>query len=782
MESYKIENLNFSYPNGKKALKNISFSVNRGEFITICGKSGSGKTTLLRHLNPILAPNGERSGTVFFGGEDIFTLSKRDICEKIGFAGQNPENGIVTDKVWHELVFGAESLGLDENEIRARAAETASFLGIENIFYSDTSTLSGGLKQIINLASALVTHPEVIILDEPTCRLDPIAASEFLQLIKKINTETGITVIISEHRLDEALAMSDKLAVMDGGGLVAFDLPQNAVKRSEIFMSLPEFAKAHICLDGGEKCPLNVRDAGNWLVDFSKLHEYDNAEIIDEEVCSDVALKAEGIWFRYEKNLPDIVKNLSLTVKKGEIYAINGGNGAGKSTLLSILAKINRPYRGKIETKARIAFLPQNPQLLFVKNTIYEDFLEITKDEERIKEVCALCNTGGLLSSGIYDLSGGEQQRCALAKLLLTDPGILLLDEPTKGLDGYFKKKIADILLSLKQKGKTIIIVSHDLDFCAEYSDRCGLFFDGRIVSENTPHKFFADKNFYTTSAHRMSKTLFKNAVTAEDIIKAFGKEPPKTAEDEPDSFTVPDLKRKPIVSETGKRKKPSGFLTYFFAVPLTVLLGQYAFGDRKYYFISLLIMLEIFIPFAVRLEKSKPKAREITVLAVMCAAAVAGRAAFYAFPHMKPVAAVIIVTGLCLGADCGFIAGAVTAFVSNMFFGQGPWTPWQMLAYGAVGYFAGTAARYIGKNKLFVCAYGAAAVFVMYGGIMNAASVLMVQNAPTLGMFIASEAVGVPFDAVHAASTAAFLWIIVRPVAEKLQKIKLKHGLYKSV
>lgn len=781
MEVFKIENLNFSYPNGKSVLKNIDFSIKRGEFITVCGKSGSGKTTLLKHLNPILTPNGDRNGRVLFNGADTALLPRSEICEKIGFAGQNPESGIVTDKVWHELVFGAESLGMNQDEIRARVAEISSFLGIESIFYSDTSTLSGGQKQLLKLASVLVTRPEVIILDEPTSRLDPIASSEFLRLIKKINTETGITIIMSEHRLDEALSLSDRLAVMDGGGLAELDVPEKAVKYPKLFMSLPEFVKAHICLDGGE-CPLTVRDGADWLAAFSKSHSCDNKEIIDNEPQGDTALNADGVWFRYEKNSPDIIKNLSLTVKKGEIYAINGGNGVGKSTLLSVLAGISRSYRGKTYADGKIALLPQNPQLMFVKNTVYEDFREITKDEEKIKQICRICNTGELLSSGIYDVSGGEQQRCALAKLLLTEPDILLLDEPTKGMDGHFKHIFSDILINLKKKGKTIIVVSHDLDFCAEYADRCGLFFDGRIVSENTPHKFYADRNFYTTSAHRMSKGVLKNAITASDIVYAFGKELPSAPKAETDGFMPPDLKHKPLVEDNKSKKSLVDFLMYFIAVPLTVILGRYAFGDRKYYFTSLLIIFEIFIPFAVRLERRKPKAREITVLAVMCAAAVAGRTVFYAFPHMKAAAAVITVTGLCLGADCGFIAGSVTAFVSNMFFGQGPWTPWQMLAFGAVGYFAGAAARYIGRNKLFVSIYGAVSVFVLYGGIMNAASVLMAQNSPTAEMFIASEFVGAPFDAIHAVSTAVFLWIIVRPVAEKLQKIKLKHGLYKTI
>ena len=215
--------------------------------------------------------------------------------------------------------------------------------------------------------------------------------------------------------------------------------------------------------------------------------------------------------------------------------------------------------------------------------------------------------------------------------------------------------------------------------------------------------------------------------------------------------------------------------------VPLLLYLSVRVFHGRKYLVCSLIVIVAAMLPFFMMFEGRKPKAREIMVIAVLAAIGVAGRAAFFMVPSFKPVAAIVILSGISFGGEAGFLVGCLIMMLSNMFMGQGPWTPWQMLALGAVGFFAGASSRYIGKNKLCVCLYGAAAVFVIYGGIMNAASVLMSQNTLNLGMFLASETAGAPFDAVHAVSTAVFLWLIARPFCEKLSRIKLKHGLYKS-
>lgn len=538
METFKVSNLTFRYPETNiDVLKDISFSVNKGDFITLCGHSGCGKSTLLRHLKPVLAPEGIKRGSIIFDGKDINELEQREQSSKIGYVLQSPENQIVTDKVWHELAFGLESLGYDNQTIRKRVAETASFFGIQNWFDKSTTELSGGQKQMLNLASIMAMQPEVLILDEPTSQLDPIGAADFLSCICKINRELGTTVIITEHRLDEILPVSSRVLVIENGELISFDTPQNTGKKlkllnSKSFLSLPapmqiwEAVCGHI-----SNCPVTVTEGREWLENYSKNHKLIEIETENITHSNEIAFEFKDVWFRYEKDSSDVLKGLNLKVHKGEFVTVLGGNGTGKSTMLSLICGINKPYRGKviIENNMNACQLPQNPQNLFVKKTVLEDLLEIfdgqkiddNEKQDRLKEVVGLCKLDSLLNRHPYDLSGGEQQRAALAKILLLKPSILLLDEPTKGIDAEFKMTFAKIIKTLYNSGVTIVMISHDVEFCAKYSHRCMMFFNGEVVSENTPRKFFASNSFYTTTANRMSRNIIKNAVTADDVIYA---------------------------------------------------------------------------------------------------------------------------------------------------------------------------------------------------------------------------------------------------------------------
>lgn len=540
MEIIKTENLTFTYPNCDTfALDNINITINPGEFVTVCGKSGCGKSTLLRQLKPILAPHGKKLGKIYFKNTDIFTLSQEEQSKKIGYVMQSPENQIVTDKVWHELAFGLESLGFKNSEIRAKVAEMASFFGISDWFYKKTSDLSGGQKQLLNLASVMVCDPEVLILDEPTSQLDPIAASDFLETLHKINREIGTTVILSEHRLEDAIPMSDRVIVMDNGKIISDSAPietANELRKinHDMIKALPTPMRVYFAVKNSEVCPLTVRDGKQWLDKMSKkipLKEIVLQDVIKKDFTDD-AVVLEDVWFRYEKNEPDVIKGLSLTVKKGEFYAILGGNGVGKTTTLSVINSSLKMYRGKKQISGKIAMLPQNPQYLFVKKTVYEDLLEILPNknkenrENKLKNIIDICDLHDLLNKHPYDLSGGEQQRTALAKVLLTEPDILLLDEPTKGFDAHFKEKFAGLIKNLTENDITVISVSHDIEFCAKYADRCAMFFDGKIVSEASPKEFFAGKSFYTTSANRMARNHLPKAILAEDIITSLGENP----------------------------------------------------------------------------------------------------------------------------------------------------------------------------------------------------------------------------------------------------------------
>lgn len=567
MAAFTIKNLTFTYPlKEEPALKNINLTIEYGEFITIIGKSGCGKSTLLRNLKTVLAPHGNIKGEILFYGRPLAEVNLREQSKRIGYVLQNPDNQIVTDKVWHELAFGLESLGYDTKTIRLRVAEMANFFGIQSWFMKNVSELSGGQKQLLNLASIMAMQPDLLILDEPTSQLDPISASDFLETVKKINREIGTTVVMTEHRLEDVLPMSDRTVVLDKGRIILDDIPQKVgeglVKLNhDMFTAMPSPMQVYAGLVQVQSnqvlnnnninfldmhCPITVRDGRNWLTQVFKKNEIVETKVIDskesfKEESKDIVIKLKDVWFKYNKNEPDVIKDLSLKVTAGQLFCIVGGNGTGKTTTLTLISGINKPYRGKVLLRGKeiekytdkeifngfLGVLPQNPQSLFIEKTVKLDLLEILdgknlskeEKESKVKAIAELVEIVELLDMHPYDLSGGEQQRAALGKVLLLEPEILLLDEPTKGIDSNFKVKLADILKKLQKKGVTIVIVSHDIEFCGKYGDQCALFFDGNIITTNTPNKFFSGNSFYTTAANRMSRHIFDNAVTVKDVI-----------------------------------------------------------------------------------------------------------------------------------------------------------------------------------------------------------------------------------------------------------------------
>lgn len=558
MAELTVRNMNFTYPDKEKpALKDINLEIEDGDFVVFCGKSGCGKTTLLRHFKPVLTPFGSCEGEILYKGNSIKELDLRNQSQEIGYVLQSPENQIVTDKVWHELAFGLESLGYDSATIRLRVAEMASYFGIQAWFKRNVVELSGGQKQLLNLASIMAMHPSILILDEPTSQLDPIAASDFLETVKKINRDLGTTVIMTEHRLEDVLPAADRVFVMDEGAIIAQGSPQAIGKQlkglnHDMFLSMPAPMQIYAAVDSDLACPLTVREGRKWLnMLFPKEEGLKQRIPVEtmENKKKDFAIEIKDAWFRYEKNLPDVVKDLTLSINKGEFYCMVGGNGTGKTTTISLISGINRPYRGKIYLNGKdvrkysdkelfngnLGVLPQNPQSLFVKKTVELDLYEVIGGKNNklmdgtsseitkkmaVDKMAQLFHIEHLVDQHPYDLSGGEQQRLALAKIMLLKPQILLLDEPTKGLDNHFKQELGEILKKLQTHGVTIIMVSHDIEFCALYGDRCGLFFEGNIVTSNTPRAFFSGNSFYTTSANRMSRHVFENAITVKDVIE----------------------------------------------------------------------------------------------------------------------------------------------------------------------------------------------------------------------------------------------------------------------
>lgn len=609
MQTFTITDLSFTYPTESvPALQNVSLSIEAGSFTVLCGRSGCGKSTLLRQLKPILQPHGTQTGTILFEGKSLSSLSQREQSARIGFVLQNLDAQLVTDKVWHELAFGLESLGLSTPVIRRRVAEIASFFGIQNWFYKPVCELSGGQKQLVNLASVMALEPSV-----------------------------------------------------------------------------------------------------------------------------------------------------------------------------------------------------------------------------------------------------------------------LLLDEPTKGLDAEFKRVFARIIKRLCARGVCVIMVSHDAEFCASYASRCAMFFDGAIVAEGTPREFFSSGSFYTTSASRMARGLLPGAITPEDVIAACGGEVPpepdlpadggdaaeiqaqKEAQKQAKTYLLPSqtaplpLWRKllgalgglgaliclwrilsisdlselltqggltslagdtfrlylamlacllvlavsfsraapqPVHSSLGGRPlsgrtKPASVLSLLL-VPLTIFIGIVYFGKKSYGVVSILVLLECMAPFALIFEGRKPKARELVLIAALCALAVAGRAALFMLPGFKPVAALVILSGVAFGGETGFLVGAMSMLTSNVLFGQGPWTPFQMFAMGLIGFLAGVSFQkgLLRAGRAPLAIFGAVSVVLVYGGIMNPASAILYQPNLSLSVLKAYYLTGFPFDLVHAAATALFLWFGAEPMLEKLERVKRKYGL----
>lgn len=971
MDILDVQKLTFAYPDTtaeyggvylEPALKEASFCVAQGDFLVILGSSGCGKTTLLKLLKPVLAPHGKKSGSIFFNGADIESLSYEELASDIGFVMQDVNAQLVTDEVWHELAFGLESLGCSNSMIKRRVAEMTSFFGLSGIFHKKVRELSGGQKQMVNLASVMAMNPKLLILDEPTSQLDPIAAEEFVACLTRINRELGTTIIMTEHRLEEVLPVCTKVMAMEDGQVTAFGPLRECMAElctdgrymgfmtaaTRVYAGVSKDKKKYhadmthnedeihanesVAVDNIYSLPVSVGEGRSYLAELLKnttltggnSHESElcdktieeektfinigkNKMTVDEKIVSDKhvstgndILICKSLCYAYDKAGDDIVNKLTLSVREGEILSISGGNGSGKTTFLKLIAGIMEPDNGRIRVAAgrRTALLPQNPTDLFTRNTV-RDELVCTQDSveneisyEAVADVVRTCMMEDLLLRHPYDLSGGEQQRLALAKLMLIDPDIFLLDEPTKGIDPEFKLEYGDILKQLKTRGKTIIIVSHDIEWEARISDRCALMFDGSIAAIEPVKDFFSGNHFYTTAVARIAGGMIENAITVEDIFKALGCEPDIYEEKHKNSRNFKGGQKKDDKSYDGaqsgeedkaleslkkllekkhkSREKISpirltciilltmlcGVCFYFtmkqeglnylidnmrvtaegiryaimygvfilavillliclapissrknedieltsarnhnkacalaafvvicILIPITIWVGITKLNDRKYYFISMLILLEAIIPFFFLYEKRKPKARELVTVATMCALAVAGRAAFFMLPNFNAATAMVIISGVAFGAETGFIVGAVTMLTSNFIFGQGPWTPWQMFAMGVLGYLAGVIyRRRTVREKIFsklsLCIFGGISCIVVYGGIMNPASVLMYYSDVSLHMIAAAYITGFPFDVVHGTGTVLFLWFAARPFLEKLDRIRTKYGI----
>ena len=516
-----LENLSFTYPmSDQKALDGLSLTIERGAFITLMGATGSGKSTLLRLLKPELRQNGEIQGKILFD-DGIEENSARTI----GYVAQNPEEQIVTDKVWHELAFTLENCGAKRDMIARRIAETAACFGLESRMERETATLSGGEKQLLNLAAVMTADPALLLLDEPTAQLDPIAATRFIETVYRLNRETGVTVILCEHRAEELFGVSDRIMLLENGKMIAYDSPRNLANSigadSRYAAFLPAAARMYHAVGGRGEIPLTVRE-GKQFLERSDL-SFQIPERDDIKTTAEEALSMKNICFRYERNGADILRDMDMTVCRGEVFALLGSNGAGKSTLASVIAGLRKPYCGSVKLFGKplkdykngtlyqgcLSLLPQDAESVFIRETVGEELKGCEKTAESLPY-----DLKPLYDRHPYDLSGGERQLVALCKALATEPRLLILDEPSKGLDNAAKDLLCEVIGKLKHDGVTVLLITHDVEFAALCADRCALFAQGRIAAADTTRRFMSDNRFYTTAASRITRRICDGAYT----------------------------------------------------------------------------------------------------------------------------------------------------------------------------------------------------------------------------------------------------------------------------
>ena len=531
MELLAIKDLSFRYAGSDSAaISGVSFSVERGDFLAVCGATGSGKSTLLRLIKRELAPRGKAEGEILFCGKPLCELDDRKAAQKIGYVAQRPEEQIVTDRVWHELAFGLENLGLPTGVIRRRVAETACFFGIEEWFDKSTDELSGGQKQLLSLDSVMVMQPELLLLDEPTARLDPIAAGDFINAVARLNRELSLTVIMISHCLEDVLPVANRVLALEGGRVAEYGETRKAVGKIKNIPSLagalPAATRLYSRLGADCECPLTVRE-GRDLIEHnfgSSVRALPPEEYVHSK---NVALEFSGVYFRYSREQEDVLRGLELKVYENEIFCLLGGNGSGKSTALAAAAGLIKPYAGNIRVFGKkvtdrefaraglLTLLPQDVQTVFLKSTVRAELADANVTEGALTQ-----ELDRLMDRHPYDLSGGQQQLLALAKALAARPRLLLLDEPTRGLDAGAKAEFVSVLRKLRDGGMTVVLVTHDAELAAEISDRCALFFRGEIIADDVPRRFFSGNSFYTTAANRICRGYYDLVATVDDAAR----------------------------------------------------------------------------------------------------------------------------------------------------------------------------------------------------------------------------------------------------------------------
>ena len=484
MKALAFDHVSFAYAGvGSPVLDDVCLEVPEGAFALLTGSTGSGKSTLLRLAKPEIAPAGELAGAVRAFGEDVRALDPAASARAVGYVFQSPDAQMVCDTVWHEIAFGLENLGVPEAEMRHRVAETATYLGMGPWFRDRVAELSGGRRQVLALASVLAMRPRALLLDEPTSMLDPVTEQAFLALLFRANRELGMTVVVATHAPGPMLDYATCAFALEGGRAREVALDELRPGDSLVFVDQKGAAKASILAP-----------------------QHQRVSSADEKDVRS-ALSLDDVWFRYDRDADWVLRGCDLAVGAGEVRALLGANGCGKSTLLRVAAGVLRPRRGRARNACAgdQVLLPQDPRAVLACETVRGELLEWSASSGRYgaAEVDAALARLGLADCPDrhpYDLSGGQQQLLALEKLLLVRPRLLLLDEPTKGLDRTARVAVAERVRAAASGGATVLLVTHDAAFVRSVADTASLVFDGEIAACEPADEFLRSSWLYSNS------------------------------------------------------------------------------------------------------------------------------------------------------------------------------------------------------------------------------------------------------------------------------------------
>lgn len=542
---FTLNQFSYYYPRSSQpALKKVSLEIVTGEFLLLIGRSGSGKSTLARALCGLIPDfyGGDIGGEILYRGTPLASWPKSQMAEEIGMVFQEPDKQLLYKNVERDIAFGLENLGLDNALMQRRVAEMMDFLNLNELRQRDSSLLSGGEKQKIALAGVLAVNPQVLILDEPTSQLDPVAATEFLALIKDLNQEFGITIILIEQRLDKAFTLADRVIVMEAGA-IAFQggsREQVSWAFAANYPLMPAIPAIFAVGLRDEKLPLTIKEGRRVLKAMGAGREMPiQGEKYSEPRprSGDPLVEIKKLSFSYPDSQP-VIREMSLKIWPGECVALIGSNGAGKSTLLQAIAGLLSGYRGSIRVgeisgkklkpenlNHQLAYLPQNLEDFFLADTVSQDIMLTSEGKTQNADFwLEAMNLQGYWNQDPRKLSTGEKQRAALAAILASDPAIILLDEPTTGVDREHKKQLGKLLGDLCRQGKTVLWVTHDIDFASEYAGRMLFMHDGRILAEGPVEEQIQENIFYTSQAARLFRPIDGSIINEAQAIEYLGR------------------------------------------------------------------------------------------------------------------------------------------------------------------------------------------------------------------------------------------------------------------